>query len=76
MLAGEGGPAIDKGQLRAKAARLGERIEQLARMRHGLLHAADCTAPSLMACERFRKMMKVAGRGSTPPPRRLRAEAV
>lgn len=78
MVAGAAGPDIDKARLRAKAAELDRRIEDLRLMRDGLLHAVACTAPSLMACARFRGLVRLAGRQATvqPPRRRFRAEAV
>lgn len=73
MLSGGG---VDKGQLRAKAAELDQRIDDLARLRDGLLHAVACTAPSLMACPRFRGIARLAGRQAAAQParRRFRAE--
>jgi MerR family redox-sensitive transcriptional activator SoxR len=76
MLSGAAAADIDKSRLRAKAAELDRRIEDLCRMRDGLLHAAACTAPRLMECPRFRHMMKLAGRAARPPRRVFRAEAV
>lgn len=65
------GPDIDRDRLRAKAADLDRRIEQLTRMRDGLRHAADCKVPQLMDCPHFLRIVKVAG-----ARRRYRAEAV
>jgi len=76
MLSDAAGPGIDKARLRAKAAELDRRIEDLNRMREGLLHAADCSAPDLMQCPRFRSLMKLAGRAARTPRRVFRAEAV
>ena len=71
-----GAPTIDKDQLRAKAAELDRRIEDLSRLRDGLLHAVACTAPSLMDCPRFRGIARLAGRQAAAQParRRFRAE--
>ena len=66
-----GGPDIDRARLRAKAAELDRRIDQLTRMRDGLTHAADCKVPQLMDCPHFLRIVKVAG-----ARRRYRAEAV
>lgn len=66
------GPDIDRDRLRAKAAELDRRIEQLTRMRDGLRHAADCQVPVLTDCPHFLRLVKVAGH----PRRRYRAEAV
>lgn len=65
------GPDIDRDRLRAKAADLDRRIEQLTRMRDGLRHAADCKVPQLMDCPHFLRIVKVAG-----ARRRYRAEAL
>ncbi|WP_454761689.1 helix-turn-helix domain-containing protein [Caulobacter segnis] len=65
------GPDIDRDRLRAKAADLDRRIEQLTRMRDGLRHAADCKVPQLMDCSHFLRIVKVAG-----ARRRYRAEVV
>lgn len=71
-----GAPNIDKDHLRAKAAELDRRIDDLSRLRDGLLHAAACSAPSLMDCPRFRGIARLAGRQAAAQPsrRRFRAE--
>lgn len=63
---------IDRAALRAKAADLDRRIEQLTRLREGLAHAADCKVPLLMDCPHFLRLVKAAGHHR----RRYRAEAV
>jgi len=63
--------AIDKTQLRAKADELGGRIEALSRMREGLLHACACSAPSLMECPKFLRIVSRVGR----QPRALRSSS-
>jgi DNA-binding transcriptional MerR regulator len=65
-------PDIDRSRLRAQAARLDRRIEQLIRMREGLRHAADCKVPILADCPHFLRLVKAAGHRR----RRYRAEAV
>lgn len=67
-----GAPDIDRDRLRAKADDLDRRIEQLARMRDGLRHAADCKVPVLTDCPHFLRIVKAAGHRR----RRHRAEAV
>ncbi|TQV89412.1 helix-turn-helix domain-containing protein [Aliikangiella coralliicola] len=57
------GPEIDREQLLAKAAELDENIQQLKAMRDGLLHAADCPAPSHLECPSFQRMLRLAGKG-------------
>lgn len=71
MLDAPGGD-IDRARLRAKAAELDKRIDQLTRMRDGLSHAADCKVPILTDCPHFLRIVKVAGHQR----RRYRAEAV
>lgn len=66
------GPDVDRDRLRAKADDLDRRIEQLARMRDGLRHAADCKVPVLTDCPHFLRIVKAAGHRR----RRYRAEAV
>lgn len=73
MLSGPGRPDIDKARLRVKAEELGRRIEALSRMREGLLHASACTAPGLMDCPKFRRIVRLAGQKAAPAPRRFRA---
>ncbi len=68
----DGGRDIDRDALRAKAADLDRRIEQLTRLRDGLTHAADCKVPALTDCPHFLRIVKAAGRQR----RRYRAEAV
>lgn len=75
MLAVTPKPEIDKERLRAKADELDRRIADLTRMREGLRHALACTAPTLMECPRFRKMLRLAGRPA-PQRRRYVAESV
>jgi MerR family redox-sensitive transcriptional activator SoxR len=71
MLDAPGGD-IDRAALRAKAAELDKRIDQLTRMRDGLTHAADCKVPALTDCPHFLRIVKAAGHQR----RRYRAEAV
>ncbi len=66
------GPDIDRDRLRAQAAQLDRRIEQLTRMREGLRHAADCRVPILTDCPHFLRIVKAAGHRR----RRYRAEAL
>lgn len=71
MLDAPGGD-IDRAALRAKAAELDKRIDQLTRLRDGLRHAADCRVPALTDCPHFLRIVKAAGHQR----RRYRAEAV
>lgn len=53
---------IDRQLLRDKAAQLSAHIRQLTRMREGLLHAAECQAPSHLECPNFLRILKLAGK--------------
>lgn len=77
MLAGEGGPRIDKADLAAKADVLDAKIADLTRMRDGLRHASACQAPELMGCPHFRRIVRVVGSEAARRARsRFRVEAV
>jgi DNA-binding transcriptional MerR regulator len=58
-------------RLRLKAAEIDRRIEMLAEVRDRLLHATECTGPSLLECPRFvegvRQVLPVSRVGSRPP---------
>ena len=60
MFAPDGKPRIDKRVLAAKAAELDATIRRLRAIREGLLHAADCRAPSHMECPTFQRILRVA----------------
>ncbi|MET4617288.1 DNA-binding transcriptional MerR regulator [Stenotrophomonas sp. 2619] len=62
MLAVEGGAAIDRVRLAAKADELDASIQRMTAMRDGLRHAAACRATSHLQCSRFRALMRVATR--------------
>ncbi|MEH6497156.1 MAG: helix-turn-helix domain-containing protein [Pseudomonas marincola] len=53
------GPKIDRETLLDKAHHLDKTIGQLTAMRDGLLHAAECSAPSHMECPKFQRLLKV-----------------
>lgn len=54
------GSKIDRETLLGKARHLDNTIAQLTAMRDGLLHAAECPAPSHMECPKFQRLVKVA----------------
>ncbi|WP_141589011.1 helix-turn-helix domain-containing protein [Myxococcus sp. AB056] len=60
MFAPDGQPRIDRELLTAKAEELDSTIRRLSAMRDGLRHAANCPAPSHMACPRFRQLLATA----------------
>ncbi|CAN5310386.1 helix-turn-helix domain-containing protein [soil metagenome] len=78
MFAPDDGPRVARSVLRAKADDLDLTIRRLTAMRDGLHHAADCPAPSLMACPHFQNIVRAAGAGKLKPRARpvFRAEAV
>ncbi|OUR79091.1 MerR family transcriptional regulator [Alphaproteobacteria bacterium 46_93_T64] len=53
-------PKIDRKQLLGKAEQLDKTIKQLAAMRDGLRHAADCSAPSHIECPKFQRLLRAA----------------
>lgn len=53
---------IDRGLLLAKAEEIDQQIKTLQQIRSGLIHAAECPAPSHLECPRFKKMLRVAAR--------------
>jgi DNA-binding transcriptional MerR regulator len=63
MFTADSGLAIDRGRLLEKADDLDRTIRQLAAMRDGLRHAAECTAPSHLECLKFRRLVRLAGKG-------------
>ena len=71
MLPADGQPRIDRDRLRAKAEELDLRIQRLSAMREGLLHAADCQAPSHLECPQFQRMVRLAGAGRFGAPPRV-----
>jgi DNA-binding transcriptional MerR regulator len=73
MFAEDGKPRIDKRVLAAKAAELDRTIRKLGAVREGLLHAADCRAPSHMECPTFQRILRVAASGKLEgkPKRRI-----
>ncbi len=64
MLAPNGGPAIDRQLLAAKADEIEQNIRQLRAVSRGLRHAAACPAPSHAECPTFQRLLKAAGSGA------------
>ena len=52
----------DRDLLRTKAEEIDRQIMVLQQVRNGLVHAAECPAPSHLECPRFKKMLRVAAR--------------
>lgn len=52
---------VDRSVLLDKAAEIEARIKELTTVRKGLLHAADCPAPSHSECTKFQRLLRQAG---------------
>jgi hypothetical protein len=64
MLSPNGGPAIDRQLLAAKADEIDRTIRQLRAVSRGLRHAAACGAPSHAECPTFQRLLKAAASGA------------
>lgn len=62
MFGRNGMPDLPRETLRAKAAEVGRKIDELTALRETLRHVADCPAPSHLECPSFRKLLAQAGR--------------
>lgn len=60
MFGRNGMPDLPRETLRAKAAEVGRRIDELT-ARKTLRHIADCPAPSHLECPSFRRLLAQAG---------------
>lgn len=70
MLSPNGGPAIDRQLLVAKADEIDQTIRQLRAVSQGLRHAAACGAPSHADCPTFQRLLKAAASGALESRRR------
>lgn len=61
MFGRNGMPDLPREVLRAKAAEVGRKIDELTALRETLRHIADCPAPSHLECPSFRKLLAQAG---------------
>ena len=61
MFGRNGMPDLPREMLRAKAAEVGRRIDELTALRDTLSHIADCPAPSHLECPSFRRLLAKAG---------------
>jgi DNA-binding transcriptional MerR regulator len=57
--------AIDRDQLKEKSLEVSRRIKQLEASRDGLIHAAQCKAPSHLECPTFLRLMALATKKQT-----------
>jgi DNA-binding transcriptional MerR regulator len=64
MFSPDGRVRVDRKLLAARASELDETIRQLAALRRGLRHAANCPAPSHMQCPTFRRLLREALAGN------------
>lgn len=51
---------LDRDQLKEKSTEIDQQIKRLSVMRDGLLHAANCEAPSHAECPKFQRILKFA----------------
>ena len=64
MFGKDGRVSIDRSMLSAKADEIDRSMRRLKAMRDGLRHAAVCSAPSHLECPKFRRLIRLAGRGA------------
>ncbi|MBL8521274.1 MAG: helix-turn-helix domain-containing protein [Betaproteobacteria bacterium] len=64
MFTREGGLAIDRAALVAKADEIERNIKRLQAVSNGLRHAAVCKAPSHLECASFQRYMAAASHGA------------
>jgi DNA-binding transcriptional MerR regulator len=64
MFGKDGSVSIDRKALLAKADDIERSMRRLKAMRNGLRHAAVCSAPSHLECPKFKRLIRLAGRGA------------
>ena len=64
MFTPDGGTAIDRAMLAAKADELDRLVRRLKAMSEGLRHAAACPAPSHAQCPSFQRLLRAATSGA------------
>lgn len=64
MFTPDGGTAIDRSFLLAKAEEIEALAKRLKAMSEGLRHAAACPAPSHAECPKFQRLLKAATSGA------------
>lgn len=64
MFTPDGGTAIDRSFLLAKAKEIEALAKRLKAMSEGLRHAAACPAPSHAECPKFQRLLKAATSGA------------
>lgn len=56
---------LDRSLLRQKATELDQKIKKMMMVKKGLLHAAECTAPSHFECPKFKRLLRLSSRNSS-----------
>lgn len=64
-------PDIDRALLSAKADELDRKIKELSAMRDGLRHAAVCKAAKHFECQKFLRLLRIAGQNRFRPANKL-----
>ncbi|MBB4015245.1 DNA-binding transcriptional MerR regulator [Chelatococcus caeni] len=62
MFAANGASSLPRAALHARAGEIDRQIHELTVLRDMLRHVAECSAPTHLACPRFRKLLRIAGR--------------
>lgn len=66
------GPVINRALLSAKADELDNKIKELTAMRDGLRHAVSCQAPNHFECQKFLRLLSIAGKSRLRRPNKLK----
>ncbi|GHF41051.1 helix-turn-helix domain-containing protein [Seohaeicola zhoushanensis] len=67
MFGRNGAADLPRAALHERAEALDRQVRDLAALRDMVRHVADCPAPSHLECPRFRKLVRIAGRGVSSP---------
>ncbi|MEO9943629.1 helix-turn-helix domain-containing protein [Paraglaciecola sp.] len=54
------GPEIDRQKLLEKSEQVDNKIKQLTKLRDGLIHAANCSAPTHLECPKFQRLLSLS----------------
>lgn len=65
------GLAVDRQLLLTKADEIDKQIQEMQAIRDGLRHAAACKAPSHMECDKFLRLLNIAGKHRHRPQYKL-----
>lgn len=61
MFSNSGSYQVDRKLLKKKASTLDNEIKRLQVIRDSLIHASECPAPNHSECEKFQKLLRIAG---------------